>query len=96
MIWLLLSCGEADPQGPATAGSPAAVSLEELAEVRQASADIEEPMVRVQALLVELREETRDRDEVLAEVELELERARDADARMQAALDRSEAALDAP
>ena len=96
MIWLLLSCAEADPQGPATPGSSASVALDELAEVRQASADIEAPMVQIQALLVELREGTRDRDEVLAEVAAELSQAQDADARMRSALDRSEAALDAP
>ena len=96
MFVLLLSCIDADPQGPAAPGSPAARSLEHLDEVRRASADIEEPVVRIQALLVELREGTRPADEVLAELQVELDRAQEADARMQEALDAAEGVLEAP
>lgn len=96
MFWLLLSCADVDPQGPASPGSGAAASLEELRKVRQASADIEEPTVRLQALLTELRTGSRPQEEVLAEVRIELARAQEAEARMSASMDAAEAALEAP
>lgn len=93
LILASLSCLSLGPNEPAAEGTPAAESLDHLRDVRAASAAIEEPTVRAQALLVELREGTRDRDEVLAELRLALADVQAADEELAESLDAAEAAL---
>jgi len=78
---------------PAAEGTPAAESLERLHEVRTATAEIEAPVLRVQALLDELRDPQRDRDQILAELNEAMAEVQAVDAELARSLDEAEAVL---
>ena len=78
MILWLLACGGPSAPGPATPGSAAEASLEQLLEAGGDARRVQASSERMQQLLEELRDGDRDRDEVLQDLDAELERAREA------------------
>ena len=97
MIWLLLACGGPSRPAPASPGTPAAQSLQQLVEAGEDAREVRASSERMQALLEDLRNAQRnpdvDQEALLRELAEELERARAANEALDEHLDAAEAAL---
>ena len=96
VFWLLLhACGPGQPPR-APEGTPAELSLHHLEELESHAEELREVGQRIEELQQELGDESRQREEVLSDLDAQVERARELSGLIDQDLEGAEAVLRSP